>query len=127
MNVEGVAMRNRDAVKVPLYLAIPLMLAYVAAYLVSMETIEIHVEDKSAGRHPRALDEYGGPPLAPGMAFLIYTEGEVFQVGRVVFLLEFQPAERYHQLKVGQRYRVTVAGWRVPELHWYRNIIGIER
>jgi hypothetical protein len=118
-------MRNTDLVKIPAIVAIPLILLYVAAYLWSIETIEIGVQDKSAGRHPRALDQTGSPPLAPAMAFLIYTDKEVFQVGLVVFLLEFEPAERYHSMKVGQRYQVTVAGWRVPFLHWYRNIIRV--
>lgn len=119
-------MRNTDFVKIPLYVAVPAMILYVVAYLFSVETIEIVVEDKSAGRHPRALDQVGSPPLAPTMAFLIYTDNEVFHVDTAHFFLEFTPAERYHALKVGQRYRVTVAGWRVPVLHWYRNIIRIE-
>ena len=33
----------------------------------------------------------------------------------------------YNQIKVGERYRFTVVGFRFPLLSWYQNIIKVEK
>jgi hypothetical protein len=119
-------MHTGKVVRVPAALAVPLVAAYVIAFTLSIETIEVVVEDKSAGRHHRAVEHAPlGPGIAPGVTFLVYSEQEVFKVDTAYLFLDFAPAERYHSMKIGQRYQVTVAGWRVPALHWYRNIVRV--
>jgi hypothetical protein len=119
-------MRNNNFVRIPSFAAVPLGVAYVAAYLASIETIEVVVEDKSAGRHHRAMEQSPfGPAISPGATFLVYSTDEVFTVDRDYLFFEFASAERYSSMKVGQRYTVTVAGWRIPALHWYRNIVRV--
>jgi alkylhydroperoxidase family enzyme len=90
---------------------IPALVAYVAAYMASIETIDVVVEDKSAGRHHRAMEQSPfGPALSPGASFLVYSADEVFKVDTDYLFFEFASAERYNSMKVGQRYTVTVTG-----------------
>ena len=39
--------------------------------------------------------------------------------------MKFASAERYHSLQAGRSYRAIVAGWRIPLLGQYRNIIEV--
>lgn len=99
--------------------AIPFMLACGIAYHASAEVIEITVTDKVEDVEPSTDDE---PPQA---RLLVYTDRGVFKVGWEPLYLDFRPAERYRALEIGQRYRVRVAGWRVPATNWYRRIVSI--
>jgi hypothetical protein len=118
--------RNNNFVRIPSFAAVPLLVAYVVAYFASIETIEVVVEDKSAGRHHRAMEQSPfGPAMSPGATFLVYSADEVFKVDTDYLFFEFASAERYNSMNVGQRYTVTVAGWRIPALHWYRNIVRV--
>jgi len=59
--------------------------------------------------------------------YLIWThEGEVFQVDDTIWFGRWDSSDLYGQLEVDQKYSGTVAGWRVPILSWYRNILEVE-
>ena len=109
----------RRAMEIPLFLAIPILVAYVLALEMSRETLDILVEDKSI-----VTD---GDPSEPSDKWLIYTPDEVFTVAGDWTRGEFFAGERYSELKQGKGYRVEVAGWRVPAINWYRKIVRVER
>lgn len=109
-------------VKIPTLIALPLAAAYVGAYQLSYETVTVTVEDKNTVFDQNAAPDEGYAP----QNWLIYTPSEVFKVSANWTHGEFSAAERYHALKVGQTYSVRVAGWRVPALNWYRDIVEIE-
>ena len=111
-------------IKIPALAAIPMLLAHEAAYLTSYETLTIQVEDKNSVFDDRNADPRDG--YTP-INWLVHTPGETFKVGVDWRRGEFAMAERYHALKPGGTYRVEVAGWRVPALNWYRNIVRIEQ
>lgn len=66
-----------------------------------------------------------------GSKFLIFTkteEGEIrtFRLEDDMWLLQFDSADKYAQIHIGQTYNFTVIGWRIPFFSAYENIIGIE-
>lgn len=77
------------------------------------ETVTITVTDKAIKRYDES-DKY-----------IIYTDNETFEITDEFLLGRFNSSDDYGRLKVGETYTVTVNGWRVPFLSWYRNIIEI--
>lgn len=77
------------------------------------ETVTITVTDKAIKRYDES-DKY-----------IIYTDEETFEITDEFLLGRFNSSDDYGSLKVGETYTVTVNGWRVPFLSWYRNIIEI--
>jgi hypothetical protein len=77
------------------------------------ETVTIAVTDKAIKRYNES-DKY-----------IIYTDNETFEITDQFLLGRFNSSDDYGRLKVGETYTVTVNGWRVPFLSWYRNIIEI--
>lgn len=77
------------------------------------ETVTITVTDKAVKRYDES-DKY-----------IIYTDNETFEITDKLLLGRFNSSDDYGRLKVGETYTVTVNGWRVPFLSWYRNIIEI--
>ena len=60
--------------------------------------------------------------------YLVWTEGgEVFKVGDSIPFWEWGASDRYGQLRAGATYEVTVAGWRIPWLSMYRNVVRLRR
>ena len=110
------------ALKIPALAAVPLLLAHEALYLTTYETVTLQIEDKNTvfAQEPAPSDGY------TPVNWLVYTPDEVFRVSADWRRLEFRSAERYHSLKQGNSYKVMVAGWRIPELNWYRNIVRVE-
>ncbi len=113
---------NSKSLIVVALLALPATLAY----FMSAEQIDLVVEEKS-GREGRS-----GTYLNVGTSrhdrrdkFLIYSRGEVFEVSTSYVFMKFETAERFYSLKTGNSYRVVVAGWRIPMLGQYRNIIEV--
>lgn len=87
------------------------------AYFLSAEQVTFTVDRKDYGRK---TTERSYRTL-----FLVFTEQEVFEVGTSWLFLKFDSAERYHALQEGQTYRAVVAGWRIPVISEYRNIIEV--
>jgi hypothetical protein len=53
-------------------------------------------------------------------------EGEVFENSDTFFYQKWNSSDIYGKLTVGNKYKATVYGWRIPFLSNYRNIIEIE-
>ena len=77
------------------------------------ETVTITVTDKAIKRYDKS-DKY-----------IIFADEETFKIADDFLLGRFNSSDDYGRLKVGETYTVTVNGWRVPFLSWYRNIIEI--
>ena len=77
------------------------------------ETVTITVTDKAIKRYDKS-DKY-----------IIFADEETFEITDDFLLGRFNSSDDYGSLKVGETYTVTVNGWRVPFLSWYRNIIEI--
>jgi hypothetical protein len=59
--------------------------------------------------------------------YLVWSrEGEVFCVADTWSFLSFDSSDRYGKLREGTHIQASVAGWRVPFLSWYRNIVAIK-
>jgi hypothetical protein len=110
------------ALKIPALVAVPLLLGHEAAYLTTYETATVVVEDKNTVFAQEPAPTEGYTPVN----WLVYTPDEVFRVSADWRRGEFKSAERYHSLKAGRSYQILVAGWRIPELNWYRNIVRVE-
>jgi hypothetical protein len=64
--------------------------------------------------------------------YLIFAEKEngdtiVFENTDNWFKLKVNSSEKQGQLKIGEKYKLTVVGYRIPILSWYENIIKIEK
>lgn len=84
------------------------------AYRNTAETVEIYVLEKE-----RVVQ-------GESSRYMIFDENEVFQNTDAFLFLKFNSSDLYRDLRVGETYTVTVAGWRVQFLSMYRNIIRIE-
>lgn len=59
--------------------------------------------------------------------YLVWSkEGEVFCVTDSWSFLRFDSSDRYGKLQEGSHVIAQVAGWRVPFLSWYRNVVTID-
>ena len=58
--------------------------------------------------------------------FLIYTENEVFENTDSWSYFKFNSTDVQNDLKVDSTYTVKVAGWRIPFMSSYRNIVSID-
>lgn len=59
--------------------------------------------------------------------YLIFSEsGEVFENTDSLTFFKWNSSDIYGKLREGQRYRVRVAGWRIPFFSGYRNIIDAD-
>lgn len=88
---------------------------YGAAYRMSDEQITIIVDEKQTKYHDN--DE----------KYLVHsTNGEVFEITDSVLFFRWDSSDTYFELEEGETYQCTVAGWRVPFLSMYRNIISID-
>jgi hypothetical protein len=59
--------------------------------------------------------------------YLVWSrEGEVFCVADTWSFFSFDSSDRYGKLRDGSQVQASVAGWRVPFLSWYRNVVEIK-
>ena len=58
--------------------------------------------------------------------YLVFTDQGVFEVTDTWLFFDFSASDRYAALKPGFSYRIEAAGWRVPILSMYPNIITVE-
>jgi hypothetical protein len=59
--------------------------------------------------------------------YLIFTQAETFENTDDLSVMKFNSSDVYGGLTVGQAYCFTVAGYRVPFLSMYRNIISFHQ
>lgn len=76
-----------------------------------VDAVVTKVERVSTGRGEGTVHKY-----------LVFTEGETFQNTDSVWYWKFNSSDMHGHFSTG-KYRLTVYGWRVPFLSWYRNII----
>lgn len=57
--------------------------------------------------------------------YLIFTENETFECTDSVIDWKFNSSDFYGRLKVGETYRVSARGMRIPFMSTYRNIISV--
>lgn len=95
--------------------ALTLTLGYSVAYYTSSEIITLTVKDKER------ITTGSGENISS--KFIIYAEGEVFENTDSWLYAKFNSADIQNKLSVGETYKVEVAGWRVPFLSMYRNVI----
>lgn len=81
------------------------------------ETIEITVTDKE-----RIVESSG---KTTSSKYLVFSENEVFENTDEILVWKFNSSDLQGNLHIGNTYKVTVIGWRIEWLSWYRNIISI--
>lgn len=59
--------------------------------------------------------------------YLVYTDGETFKNSDILALGKFDSSDVYGRIEIGEKYRATVCGWRVPWLSWHRNIVSMAK
>jgi hypothetical protein len=57
--------------------------------------------------------------------YLVYADSEVFENVDDIWFFKFDSSDVQRKLTAGE-HRVKVAGWRVPQLSWYRNILEVD-
>ena len=59
--------------------------------------------------------------------YLVFTENEVFEnVDAMIPFFKFNSSDIQGKLHVGETYKLTVWGWRINFLSWYRNILNVQ-
>ena len=97
-------------------LAAVLLFGYSTAYYLSSETVDITVKDKER------ITTGSGKNISS--KFIIYSENEVFENTDSWLFFKFNSADYQNKLEVGKTYKVKVAGWRIPFLSMYRNVVS---
>jgi hypothetical protein len=92
------------------------LFGYPTAYYLSSDTVEITVKDKER------ITTGSGENISS--KFIIYSENEVFENTDSWLFFKFNSADYQNKLEVGKTYKVKVAGWRVPFLSMYRNVVS---
>lgn len=98
-----------------LLLTIILIIGYPTAYYLSSETIEITINDKER------ITTGSGENISS--KFIIYTDNGVFENTDSWLFLKFNSADFQNKFQIGETYEVKVAGWRIPILSMYKNIV----
>lgn len=93
------------------------VVGYPIYYKYSSEIIEITIKDKERITTGTRENIKG--------KFIIYTEKEVFENSDSWMYLKFSSSDYQNRMDIGKIYRVKVAGWRIPILSKYRNIVEI--
>lgn len=96
-------------------LTLSVIMAYPVTYKTSAENIEITITEKER------ITTGNGKNISS--KFIVYTENEVFENTDSWLYLKFNSADYQNNLKIGETYTVKVAGWRIPFLSIYRNIV----
>lgn len=59
--------------------------------------------------------------------YLVFTENEVFENSDdMIPFFKFNSSDIQGKLHVGETYKLTVWGWRINFLSWYRNILNVQ-
>lgn len=92
---------------------------YGVAYHTSSENLVITVKDKER------ITTGSGEDLES--KYLVYGEEEVFENTDSWLFFKFSSSDFQGELEVGKTYNVKVAGWRIPFMSSYRNIVEIKK
>lgn len=107
------------AVLSPVIIPVVGLTVYVPCYRASLKPAEFTVD-----RRERVTKGNGDSIQS---YFLVWSkEGEVFCVTDTWSFFSFDAADRYGRLHEGSHVKAQVAGWRVPFLSWYRNVVIVD-
>ncbi len=94
-------------------------IVYIPFYRVSLKDVAFTVE-----RRERVTKGAGDSQQS---YYLVWSkEGEVYCVADSWSFMSFDSSDRYGKLREGSSVEARVAGWRVPFLSWYRNVVEIK-
>ncbi len=113
--------KTKAVVKTSLIVLIVLspFITYISCYRWSLKPAQFTVD-----RRERVVKGSGDSTQS---YYLVWSqEGEVFTVNDSWSFLSWNSSDRYGKLHEGAKIKAQVAGWRVPFLSWYRNVIVIE-
>lgn len=96
-------------------IGIAMIIGYVLLYRTTVEDVQITVTDKER----ITTNEES--------MYLVFTEDEVFKNTDALIFFKFNSSNIYGQLRKDSCYTVQVAGFRIPILSAYRNIIKIKK
>ena len=91
------------------------MALYCLCYAYSATEVDIEIKDRER-EVKRSRSKY-----------IIHAKNESFECTDSILFWKWNSTDIYRRLEKGCKYRVMVAGWRVPILSWYRNIIRIKK
>jgi hypothetical protein len=99
-------------------LLVAVIFSYPIAYRTSSEVVTITISDKER------VTVKNGDSITN--KYLVFTEaGEVFENTDSLLYLKFSSSDVQGHLRNGEKYEVKVAGWRIPFISSYRNIISV--
>lgn len=103
----------------PILIPVATAIIYVPCYRASLKKAEFTVASRERVT--------SGSGEGSRSYYLVWSkEGEVFCVTDSWSFLRFDSSDRYGKLRVGSHVTAQVAGWRVPFLSWYRNVVVID-
>jgi hypothetical protein len=103
----------------PVLIPVVTAMIYVPCYRASLKKAEFTVASRE-----RVTSGSGD---GSSSYYLVWSkEGEVFCVTDSWSFLRFDSSDRYGKLREGSHVMAHVAGWRVPFLSWYRNVVEID-
>ncbi len=111
----------RDKLVVPFWIGVVLspFAIYIVSYRASLKPASFTVD-----RRERVVTGSGD---STSSYYLVWSkEGEVFAVLDTWSFLRWDSSDRYGQLREGSRVSAKVAGWRIPFLSAYRNVVVID-
>jgi hypothetical protein len=98
---------------IAIFVVFVLLLAYPICYWISAEEKIITVKDKE--RIVKNEDSY----------YLVFAEEGTFKNEDSFLFLKFNSSDVQGSLEEGKTYKIKVAGWRIPIMSSYENIIEI--
>ena len=100
-----------------LLISVGILSSYAIAYRASAEDKVITIESKERITTGHGKNVRG--------KWLVFTNEGPFEVTDTLVFGRWDSSNRYHRLKKGKTYKVTVAGWRWGFRSMYKNIIEI--
>lgn len=97
---------------------IVLVILFFGTYYLSVDHLEIKIKNMeitTSGNNNSTTSKY-----------LVFTENEVFENTDSWTFLKFNSSDIQNKFELKNTYRVKVAGWRIPFLSMYRNVIEVQ-
>lgn len=119
-------MRRRNPLETPLWVPLSIVLivliaaVFVFAYRGSVRDVTFAVDSKE-----RVCDS--GSDGQQECRYLVFTDAGTYQVTDTILFGRFDSSDVYGRLDEGETYQGRVAGWRVPFLSRYPNLIEVGR
>lgn len=96
--------------------------SYSGAYVLSEES-DVNVCVKSKERRMKSSLTENGTSIS--YEYIVWAENSVYRVDDSFLFMTFDSADRFNQIEEGSCYSVNTAGWRLPFIGMFKNIISI--